>query len=98
MCKHNSVLSKQQIFLNNTVIRRLCSDREERISWLGRKKKSCNLKKYDKYTFTVGLRVPPEANSTQAVNLAVGHRYYHHILQLQLGTRVSISVSRGRYC
>ena len=65
------------------------SDKEHRISWFGRKKKSCNLKKYDKYSFIVGVEVTREANATQLVKLTVGHRYYHYILQLNKGARVS---------
>ena len=58
--------------------------------WLPKAKGPCHLKTYDRYTFSVGVKMTTDAASQheEVVRVTVTHRFYHTMVTLQENTEV----------
>lgn len=60
----------------------------ETSSWLSRPKGSCHLRSFDRYTFSVGVKMTDAASqNSEIVKVTVTHRFYHTIVTLQENTQ-----------
>ena len=97
---------------SSLMVRRCCQEHyslffsflrpHQKRTWLTRAKGSCHLRDFDRYTFTVGVKMTDDASQNdEIIQGTVTHRFYHTMLTLQENTQVTdraAMLDRGSKC